>query len=1081
MLKDFQTCRSDLEITVRPLTRAPKILSLALLGLLVLLFNIVSQDPVYAQTNLANISGTITDQAGATVPNCTVTVTNKATSAVRSITTAANGFYSFPSLPLGPYAIKASTPGFRAAVTTVQLTLNGVTADLSLTVGSATETVTVSSASESVALQTENATVDQSFSEEQLQRLPNTAGLSVLGIAVQGPAAQAGTDEPDNGDSGFFGQVSNSVNIAGLGIAHTQFLQDGVENVNLLTETANIVAPTESAAAVTTNLNDSPARFGEPAVINVITKSGSNSFHGAAYEYLQNDAFNSTNWYATSKPQLRYNNFGANLGGPVLKNKLFAFFNYTGFRKHSAYVDRERVPTSAELQGDFSNNNVSTTIYDPKSYSATGTSTAFANNKIPAGRLDNFGQMWLKLFPAANHPLGADNINYVSNVLEPNNADQYITRVDWNVKSNNQLMGTFFHAKDANGGNTFIPGLFGIFITTVGTNAALQDSWVLNQHLVNVLKIGFNRGSVLRQQQGAGAKNYAQAFGLVNLDAAPQQWAPPAISINNYNGVGDPWSPQGGLQNRYQYADELNCALGKHNVAIGGQFVRTEFFGNWVVANNGTYGYDGSATSQYVNGQRSQTQIGNALADLELGYPQNGTAGIGTSVGWFKESQVAAYVQDDWKLLQRLTVNLGIRYDFDNPPVTPKGGLYNIATNTVVPGTWKTNYNDWGPRIGFTWNALNKTVVRAGYGIYYTPIMYNNIQFELLYAPNFYYLGQTINIANPTTIENMFAPPYSGTTGYTMSKTLKDQSAQEWNLNIERSLTDNMLLTVAYLGNVTRHMSTRADGNQPYALSPGNTTGILDVRPQPLNGAMSEQWNAYNANYNALTASLQRRYAAGLQFLLAYTWSKAMDIQDADNNGIEDIYNPHLTWGLASFDRTNNVQLSGIYDLPFGPGRRFLNQDGLLNKEILGGWSLSFIQQLASGQPVSVSANNTSDTSGNHQSYAIETCNPKTGFTRTRFQILNPACFAQPAPGHYGTTRTIPVRQPGLYATNLSLFKAFTIYHDNQLVFRADAYSVLNHPEFGGGGGSAGSSTLGQLNYEASGQRSMQLSLKYQF
>ncbi|MDR3734285.1 MAG: TonB-dependent receptor [Acidobacteriaceae bacterium] len=1047
-----------------------------------LLLTIVSQNSAFAQTNLANISGTITDQTGAAVPQCTVVVTNKATSASRSLSTSANGFYSFPLLPLGPYVIEASAPGFQASTTTVVLTLNGVTADLSLTVGKASETVTVSSASEAVSLQTENATLDQSFSETQLAKLPNTAGLSVLGIAVQGPASQAGTDEPNNGDSGFFGQVSNSVNIAGLGIAHAQYLQDGVENVNLLTHTANIVAPTESAAAVTTTLNNAPSRFGEPAVINVITKSGSNSFHGSAYEYLQNDALNATNWYATSKPPLRYNNFGANLGGPVLKNKLFAFFNYTGFREHSAYLNRTRVPTTAELQGDFSNNNISTTIYDPQSYSAAGTSTPFLNNKIPAGRMDNFGKLWLKIFPSANRTLDSNNINYVSNVSEPNNADQYMTRVDWNLTSSNQLMGTFIHAKDANGGNTFIPGLFGIFITTVGTNAALQDSWVLNQHLVNVLKIGFNRGSVLRQQQGAGAQNYAQAYGLVNLHAASQQWAPPAISINNYNGVGDPWSPQGGMQNRYQYADELNWALGKHSVSIGGQFVRTEFFGNWVVANNGTYGYDGSATSLYANGQRSQTQIGNALADLELGYPQNGSAGVGTSVGWFKESQVAAYVQDDWKLSQRLTVNLGIRYDFDNPPVTkPKGGLYDIQTNTVIPGTWQTNYNDWGPRVGFAWNALNKTVIRGGYGIYYTPIMYNNIQFELLYAPNFYYLSNSINIANPTTIENMFAPPYAGTTGYTISRKLKDTSAQEWNLNIERSLTDNMLLTVAYLGNVTRHMSTRADGNQPYALSPGNTTGILDVRPQPLTGAMSEQWNAYNANYNAMTASLQRRYASGLQFLLAYTWSKAMDIQDADNNGIQNIYNPRLTWGLANFDRTHNVQLSGIYDLPFGPGRRFLNQNGLLAREVLGGWSLSFVQQLASGQPVSVSANNTSDTSGNHQSYAIETCNPKSGFTRTKFQILNPACFAQPAPGHYGTTRTIPVRQPGLYPTNLSLFKVFSIYHENQLVFRADAYSVFNHPEFGGGGGSAGSPSLGQLNYEASGLRSMQLSLKYQF
>ena len=294
-------------------------------------------------------------------------------------------------------------------------------------------------------------------------------------------------------------------------------------------------------------------------------------------------------------------------------------------------------------------------------------------------------------------------------------------------------------------------------------------------------------------------------------------------------------------------------------------------------------------------------------------------------------------------------------------------------------------------------------------------------------------------------------------------------------------MNDNTLLTLAYIGNVTRHQSARGDSNQPYALSAGNTSGILDVKPQPLAGPVDTQRNAINANYNGLAVSLQRRYTSGLQFLLSYTWSKAMDIVDGDNSNIENIYHPKDTYSLASFNRTNNVLLTGIYDLPFGPGRRFLTGGGALNREILGGWQLSFIQQLASGQPVSVGSNNVSDTSSQHGNYAIETCNPKSGFTRTRFQLLNAACFSEPATGTYGHTRNIPVYQPGLYPTNLSLFKAFALYHEHQLIFRADAYSLLNHPEFGGGGGNAGSPTLGQLNYQASGLRSMQLSLKYQF
>ena len=1076
--------RSGSSKPVPPVKRRSQLRWSALISLvIVLVFTPLAW--LHAQTNLASITGTITDATGAAIANSNVVARNTATSASRSVASSATGAYSFPALPLGTYTITASASGFEASATTVELTLTGVTANLALTVGKASETVTISGASGTVALQTESSDVSQSFSSTQLSLLPNTSGLSVLSIAVLGPGSQPGTDEPEVGDEGFYNQQSNAVNISGLGIAHTQFLQDGVENVNLLTATANIVANTEAAQGVTTTLNGSPARFGQPAVVNVITRGGANSFHGSAYDYLQNDAFNAKNWYATTKPPLRYNNFGASLGGPILRNKLFAYFNYTGLRSHSESVNQSRVPTSDELEGNFANNNVSTIIYDPLTYNpTTGSTSPFLNNQIPAARIDNFAKLWLKNYPVANHPLDANNVNYITNLPSINNGDQYIARGDWNVTGNNQLVATFLHASVSNGTDTITPGLFGIFYNVTGTNAALQDSWELSQRLVNIVKIGFNRGDVARTQQGTGVKDYAAFYGLNNVNPLPAQWTPPQVNINAYTGLGDPYSPQGGLQNRYQYADELDWQLGKHSIAFGGQFVRTQFDGNWVVLNNGGYTFDGSATSQYVAGQRSSTSIGNGFADLLLGYPQSGTAAVGTSLGDFRESQVAAYIQDDWKITPRLTLNLGIRYDFDNPPYDKNGksALYNLALNKPIPNTWNTNYNDWGPRMGFSWSPLKDTVVRGGYGIYYAPILYNNLQFSLLYAPNFVLQSHTIAITNPVLIENLMGSTASGNSGYTITKTLKDQSAQEWNLNIERSLDQNTLFTIAYIGNVLRHMSARADSNQPYALSPGNTSGILDVTPQPLAGPVTTQLNVLTGNYNALAVSVQRRYATGLQFLASYTWSKAMDIVDGDNSDVQDYYHPRLQYSPASFDRTNNFIASGIYDLPLGQGKRFANSANRWANEAIGGWRLSFLQQLASGQPVAITANNTADTSYAHPEYALETCNPLGGFTRTRFQLFNPACFAQPAPGHYGTTRNVgALRDPGLYPTNLSLFKAFSIYREQLLQFRVDAFNVFNHPEFGGGGGSVGSPSLGVLNYQASGLRSLQLSLKYQF
>lgn len=1038
----------------------------------------------HGQTNLSNISGAVTDSSGAALANCKVVITNLSTTAVRTVSTDSNGFYSVPALPVGNYTVSASIGGFQTSTSTVDLTLNGVTANFTMKVGAVAQSVTVNADSGSVALQTESHEVSQTFTPTQLINLPNPNGVSILSIAVLGPASQTGTDTNGNpGDESFYGQSGNAVNIAGLGVAHTQFLQDGVENVNLLTQTANVVSTVEASAGVTTTLNGSPARFGQPAVINVITRGGTNQFHGLVYDFLQNDAFNATNYFAVTKPPLRYNLFGGDLGAPIIRNKLFGYFDYSGLRSHSDVVSQNRVPTAAERAGNFAGDNISGTIYDPATYNpVTGSSIPFPGNAINPARFNNFAKLWLANYPTPNFPLGLANINYIANVPSTATSDEEISRVDWNMSEKNQVTATFFHFTNSTGTDSIVPNLFGNFYDTSGTNAMLMDTYVLSPNLVNIARVGYNRGNVIETVLGVGAKNYANFYGLKNVNALPQQQAPPTVSITAYTSFGDPYAPQGALQNRFQYADEVDWKLGNHSVAFGGQFVRSQFNGNWVVLNDAQYNFDGSATSQYVNGKRSATATGNGFADLLLGFPQSATVADGTSVGDFRESQVAAYVQDDWKIRPNLTLNLGLRYDWDNPPIDKNGksALYDLATNKPVPGTWDTNYNDWGPRFGFAWSLTNKMVVRGGYGVYYSPILYNNLQFELLYAPNFVLQSHTIDISHPVDTENQFGPSATGNSGYTIQKRLKDQSAQEWNLNIQQSLNANTLLTVSYIGDLLRHESARADSNQPYALSPGNTSGILDVKPQPLAGPVTTQLNFLNASYNALAVSLDRRYANGLQFLANYTWSKTMDIVDGDNSDVQDFYNLKLQRAPASFDRTNNFIFSGIYDLPFGSGRRFADNQGWISKDIIGGWQLSVIQQLASGLPISITANNTADTSYAHPVYALMVCNPNSGFKRTKFDFFNPACFAQPSVGHYGTTRNV-VRVPGLYPTNVSLFKTFQTYKSQQLQFRADGFSIFNHPVFGQGGQSVNSPSLGQLTYEASGLRTLQVSLRYLF
>lgn len=1035
-----------------------------------------------AQSNLSGITGTVTDSAGAALPNAKVEIRNTQTTAVRTVTTDANGFYSAPALTVGSYTITATISGFEKTTQSVVLTLGGLAVNLAMKPGSVSQEIMVNGASGSVALQTDSHDVSVSVNSHQLANLPNS-GRSILNISTLGPASQTGTDSSTAaGDQSFYGQTSSAVVLAGLGAAQTQFLQDGIDNTNLLTQTANILASVEAVQEVSTVTSNAPAHFNEPSVVNVITKSGSNTFHGTAYDFLQNDAANASNWYATSKAPLRYNLFGGNLGGPVLHDKLFGFFDYSGLRTHTSSLSQNRVPTAEERAGNFSAD--PEIIYDPSTYnSATGTSTPFPNNTLPG--ISPFAQLWLQNYPMPNVPLNANNVNYIVNIPSSSSYDQYLGRVDWNMSTKNQLFGTIARLNSSGVNNTITPGLFGITAPLTGTNASLNDTYILNDHIVNALKIGYNRSNLLRSQQGTGAKNYAQFYGLQNLNPLLEQSTPPSISISNYTSLGDPYSPQGAIQNRYQFADELTWKLGNHTLSFGGEFIRVQFNGDWVVGNNGIYAFDGTATSQYVNGVRSSSDQGNAFADLELGYPVTGNALTGVSAGAFREYDVAGYVQDDWKVTPRLTLNLGLRYDYNNPPNDKNGraALYVLPDNSNSPGSWNANFNDWGPRAGFSYSASKNTVVRGGYGIYYAPILYNNLQFMLLYSPNVVNQFYSLNIESPQDIQTLFTPnPPSvpGQGGYTINRTLKDASAQEWNLNVEQTIGSNTMLTMMYLGNVLRHQSVRADFNQPNALSAGNASGKLDVHPYPWAGPIDGQINFLNANYNALGVKLERRMSNDLQFLASYTWSKAMDDTDGDNTDVQNFYNTHLTYGRASFDRTNNFSLSGIYVLPFGPGKRFAQSNNILNRELVGGWQLTGIQQFATGQPFSISANNNADTSPLHGVFANVVCDPMSGFARTRFHIYNSACFAQPGAGQYGTARSVG-SQPSTFGTDLALMKNFAITENHQLQFRAEAFNVFNHPLFTAASSSVTSPTLGEATYQMNGPRSMQFALRYSF
>jgi hypothetical protein len=1036
-----------------------------------------------AQTELSSIAGTVKDSAGAVIPGSQIEVKNVGTTATRTTATNAEGGFTFPLLPVGTYQLTASAAGFQRTSTTINLVLTGATVNLQLSVAGTATQITVDASASQVELQTESHDLTTVVNSNQLSTLPNSS-RSILGTATLGPATQPGGDSTGNtGDIGFFNQTSKAVYIAGLDNYHTGFFQDGVENVNLLIQTANIVASVEAAQEVSTILNNAPARFAEPSVVNVITKGGTNEFHGTAYDFLQNDAFNARNWFSSTVPIERYNLFGANLGGPIKKNRVFGFFDYSGLRNGSQSVTNARVPTAAELTGNFAGE---APIYDPATYnSATGTTTAFPGNQIPTARFDNFAKLWVQNFPAANTTLNTANVNYIKNLPTSNNYNQYLARGDWNISSNHTLLVTFAKNSGLITNTTITPNLFGIQYTSEGLNTAAAETATFGLNVVNVAKFGYDRSIVNRTQQGAGQKNWAQYYGLNGLNAAPSQWASPYVGITGIRALGDPYSPQGATQNRYQFADEVNWRRGKHSISFGGQFVATNFNAYWVVNNNGNYSFTGSATAQYAaGGAVSGTGVG--FADLLLGLPGTATAAVGVSADPFSGPSGDFYIQDDWKLAHKLTLNIGVRYDVAEAPYDVNGhsGLFSVAQNKIIPGTFKTNLGDWGPRVGFAYNIFKNTVLRGGYGIYYAGNQWEDLQFQLLYPPNVNQVSYTYSITKPLTIENAVSsagPNSALPSPFTMDNPFKDPTVQEYNLGIQHSLGQSTLLSVGYLGNKSQHVEGRADLNQAYAVAPGDPSGILTVKPDPNIGfAYAEQTRGV-ADFNGLVATLDRRFTNGMQFLASYTWSKSMDEWDGDNGALMNIYHPHLTHAASSWDRTQNLEVSGTYQIPFGPGKKWANSDNVLEKEILGGWQISAVEHSATGQPIAITAVNRADTSAAYIGiFANETCNPNTGFTRTRLLVYNAACYAQPANGQYGWAGRNSVRNPALNNFDISLSKAFRITEQHQLEFRAEAFDAFNHPNFLAAGGTVGTAGLGRVTSSTT-QRLAQFALRYSF
>ena len=1017
----------------------------------------------FAQTTLGIIVGQVHDSGGLALPDCTVDVRNVGTGATRQTSCDATGTWTMPSLAPGQYEVAIEKTGFRRLIRGVTVLADTtVSLDLPLALGSVTQQVEVSESAAALPLEKDTHELSQIVNGVALQNLP-IAGRNYLSLAQLGPGAQAGTDNQEGGSAAFFGTLRQSIILSGQMVGHSTFLQDGVENVSLMANSANLMSVPEAIQEVNVESIGSNAKFDRPSVVNVITKSGTNSFHGQVYDYFQNNALNASTFFATTAPKLNYNNFGGNLGGPIIRDKLFGFFDYNGQRQSSTTTQRTIVPTAAEREGQLSADGV--TIYEP------GTKTPFPGNVIPASQISSFATKYLAFFPNPTGPL-VNGINYQANEASTANINQYLGRIDYNISKNDTLSGTVQEGNSPLVQENYIPEFTAISANS-GWNAYLQEIHVFSPNLVNVARIGYNRSILFATIESAGTRNWTQEFGLDNLQPAPIQQAPPTVSVSGNFTAGNPYAPDGATQNRFEYGDEVNWTRGRHSMFIGAELDRTQLGATWVIWNDGEFDFNGQYT-------------GLGLADFLLGFPYQASGGIGHTAGAFREYDVDGYFQDDWKVSSKLTLNLGLRYEYYGP-VNDKNGyasVYNIVTNVNTPGSWASNYLNLAPRIGFAYAVTNNTVIRGGYGIYYYPFNYNDVQWLVAKPPNFSLQVQSEGPTSLVPVEEFFSAPPVGSSlaPFTVSPRMPTSYSEQWNLNIERSIGANYIFSVAYVGNNSLHGPLRFTPNQAVPEDPANPTPVNSRRPYPYIGEVNAVYNIDYGNYNALQTYLQRRFASGLQFQVNYTWSHALDLVDGDGPYVGNGLDPRANYGTAGFDRQQVFVANAIYDLPIGTGKPFVSHRGWFSEQVAGGWRLSAIFTTETGQPFSVDAADTANIGGTREAFASRVCNGTLpSGERNRNHWFDTSCFVQPPNGVIGDSGRNILRDPGVTALNFSAFKSFPFGEGRYVQFRADAFNALNHPYFiGPYSQNVTSSSYGSLP-TAAGNRTIQFAMHVVF
>lgn len=1059
----------------------------------------------FAQGTSGRLVGTITEGggSGAVVPGATITAVNLATGWRQDTVSNDKGDYLIPNVPIGRYEVAAELTGFkRVAQSPVQLDVDQVArVDFSLSLGDIAETVNV--VSERPVVNTETSSIGQIIDEKQVRGLPlNGRNFIQLGLLVPGTtegAPGAGTVPSRQGG------VAISAN--GQRTDQNNWMLDGIDNNALFFGLAVIVPSTEAIEQFRVETSNYSAEFGRAAgaVVNLQIKSGTNRFSGVGYEFLRNDAFDAQNFFDTEKAPLRFSQFGGSVGGPILRDKAFFFGNFEGRRVKRGQTVGGVVPTAAQRRGDFSGQ---ATIFDPATYdAATNRRQAFANNQIPANRINPISLRLLESMPLPNNADPARN--YVRQVTNVDDGNQGHARVDYRLNSSHAFMGraSLYNTDAANFGALPTAGDTQVNRHRGGVG---QWTWIGRNNLVNELRAGGNRYNFRFDHETAG-QDFLSDIGLPFRAGDPRLGGFPGLSITGMAALGGNTAvPLDRVEDTFQIVNNLTWIKGDHALKIGGEFRFYHGTNYQPQRARGQYNFSGVFTGQ------AGTSYANGFADFLLGYPvlQQLLTPEGLTPNEPQNKRINLYLQDDWKVSSSITLNLGIRYERDGAwtEANNRWGAFDLETGQVVyakdydipfgipfphrfadTNVIQDTTNGVSPRLGVAWRPRDdaRLVVRGAYGLFWGQVTGQDfINSGLQVPPGLIVDEQRSGSVTP---QITFGGFNFGSDPSTLIPTVpsfiivpfgdnENPRVHQWNVGVERQIGSTFSTSVSYVGNRGVHLRERYRENSAPP-GPGN---LQTRRPLPAFGridlAGSDGWSSYHA----LQVRAERRFNAGLGVLASYTWAKAMDQQGGEaesrGGGIQNPADREASRGRASFDLAHRLSVALNYELPFGPGKP-LAQTGVL-AAVLGGWQTSSIISIRTGYPFSVlsSGDSANADAGNVFADLIgENHGNLPGDERTIDRWFNAEAFTRPAAFAFGTSGRNIVDGPGSATVDLSAVRDFPLFSNHRLQIRAEAFNLFNRVNLGLPNSTLGAAGFGAIRTTATNGREMQLAFKYIF